>query len=224
MALSFGSKPRRPLHADLFWSTGRSDRYRVCASLVQLAGRVVILTRTALDATRVAGELSRHGVPAASVDHRDFDAAYIRAQVVTDETLVSCARGAARCIVQFDPAGGPRRYRRRVEVLAAPGAAVVTLVVPDREGEARTLLADLDLPDVITGVELAVAERALELAAASAPAAPPAGRSRSTVGAVVGQVRRSVFGAGARVAQLPGAVLGSARGDETPFHGEQRAG
>ncbi len=228
MALSFGSKPRRPLHADLFWSTGRSDRYRVCASLVQLAGRVVILTRTALDATRVAGELSRHGVPAASVDHRDFDAAYIRAQVVSDETLVSCPRGAARCVVHFDPAGGPRRYRRRVELLAAPGAAVVTLVVPDRESEARTLLADLDLPDVITGVELAVAERALELAAAAPASADPSdaalARSRRAVGSVVGQVRRSVFGAGTRMAQLPGTVLGSARGDETAFHGEQRAG
>lgn len=244
MAITLGSKPRRAVRTDLFWSVGRGDRYRLCASLVQLAGQVVIVTRTALDATRVAGELSRHGVPAASVDHRDFDAPYIRARVVTDETLVACARHGVRCVVQFDPAGGPRRYRRRVDLLTTPAAIVVTFVVPEREAEARVLLADLDLPDVLTGPELAVASRALTAAAEVVPARTPGGGRRSgaatggsagggvggvvggvtgAVGGAVGQVRRAVRAARDRVGRPPTLAFGSASGDEASLQRDQRA-
>ena len=245
MALAVGSKSKRQGRTEVFWAVGRVDRYRICAELVQLAGHVVVVCRSQADAARVADELSRHGVPAASIEHRDFAAPHIRAQVVTDETALSCTRNGARCVIQFDPASGPRRYRRRVDLLAAPRAVVVTLVVPEHSKEALVLLADLDLPEVIGGADLAVACRAIAAARddetshakasgtadRSAPhhVLAPLGvlarvtggvlarvtdRARRAVRVVVGLVRDREHGT---------TVRASASGDETAFHGDQRA-
>ena len=167
MALSVGHRTKKQGRTEAFWAVERVERYRLCAELVQVAGHLVIVCRSQADAARVASELSRHGVPAASVDHRDFAQPHVRAQVVTDETALMCARNGAACLVQFDPAAGPRRYRRRIDLLAAAQAFVVTFVVPERSGETRVLLDDLDLHDVIAGADLAVARRALALAVAA---------------------------------------------------------
>lgn len=239
MALSVGSKTKRPARTDLFWAVERVDRYRLCAALVQAAGRVVIVCRTQADAARVAGELSRHGVPAASVEHRDFSAPQVRAQVVTDETALSCVRNGASCVIQFDPATTARRHKRRVELLATSRAVVVTLVVPERVVEARLLLADLGLPDVIGGVDLAVARRALLIAQNTEPAASAVdtadiagpGDHGSGVRVVVGRAAeraRSVVGAAVRTVRdrLPrmGVPLpASAGADQPAVHRDQRA-
>lgn len=245
MALAVGSKSKRQGRTEVFWAVGRVDRYRICAELVQLAGHVVVVCRSQADAARVADELSRHGVPAASIEHRDFAAPHIRAQVVTDETALSCTRNGARCVIQFDPASGPRRYRRRVDLLAAPRAVVVTLVVPEHSKEALVLLADLDLPEVIGGVDLAVACRAIAAArddeTSHAKASGTADRSaprrvlaplgvlaRVTGGVltrVIDRARRVVRAVVARVRDREHGttVRASASGDETAFHGDQRA-
>lgn len=171
MALPVGNRPKRTARTELAWAVERAARIRLCAELVQAAGRVVIVCRRPADATRLAGELSRHGVPAAAVEHRDFSAPHIRAQVVTDETALGCSRNAARCVIHYDPAAGVRRHRRRVDLLAAPEALVVTFVVPERLAEARILLADLDRSDVLTGPDLAGAREALAAARDAAQAA-----------------------------------------------------
>ena len=233
MALSLGNRTKRPGRTEVFWAVERVDRYRLCAELVQVAGRVVIVCRSQADASRVAGELSLHGVPAASVEHRDFAAPRIRARVVTDETALSCDRNEAVCVIQFDPASGPRRYRRRLDLLASPRALVVTLVVPDRAGDARELLNHLDLPDVITGADLAVARRALEIAHAEAEA-EPAHDSGAVDGVSAKRVlsrftghARDALGVAGRLVRRRGDVLGaqmrSTRGDETTIHRDQRA-
>lgn len=239
MALAVGSKSKRQGRTEVFWAVGRVDRYRICAELVQLAGHVVVVCRSQADAARVADELSRHGVPAASIEHRDFAAPHIRAQVVTDETALSCTRNGARCVIQFDPASGPRRYRRRVDLLAAPRAVVVTLVVPEHSKEALVLLADLDLPEVIGGVDLAVACRAIAAArddeTSHAKASGTADRSapRRVLARVTGGVLTRVIDRARRVVRAVVArvrdrehgttVRASASGDETAFHGDQRA-
>ena len=161
MALSVGHRTKRQGRTEAFWAVERLERYRLCAELMQVAGHLVIVCRSQADAARVASELSRHGVPAASVDHRDFAQPHVRAQVVTDETALMCVRNAATCLVQFDPAAGPRRYRRRIDLLAAPQAFVVTFVVPERTSDTRVLLDNLDMRDVIAGADMAVARRAL---------------------------------------------------------------
>jgi hypothetical protein len=231
--VTVGSKPKRPARTELFWALDRVERYRLCAELVQAAGRVVIVCRNQSDASRVASELSLHGVPSASVEHRDFAAPRVRAQVVTDETALGCVRNGSVCVVQFDPAVTARRYRRRVELLAAPRSVVVTFVVPERVGEARALLVDLGLPDVMSGVDLAVARRALLVAqnaepppaavsdddrsaGLGAPAARVAIRARAVLASVVRALRD-------RLPRLSAGVATSARRDQAAVDRDQRA-
>jgi hypothetical protein len=230
VALSVGNRTKRQGRTEVFWAVDRVDRYRLCAELVQLAGHVVIVSRSQPDASRVAGELSRHGVPAASVEHRDFAEPHIRAQVVTDETALTCARNGALCVIQFDPAGGPRRYRRRLDLLATQRALVATLVVPERSAETHELLGHLGLPDVISGADLGVARRALELAqpddtSSGSPGADPSAE-RPLLARLTGRARDAFVAAG-RVVLGRGdefaTQLRSTRGDESAVHRDQRA-
>lgn len=230
MALSVGNRTKRQGRTEVFWAVDRVDRYRLCAELVQLAGRVVIVCRSQADASRVAGELSRHGVPAASIEHRDFAAPRIRAQVVTDETALTCARNGAVCVIQFDPAGGPRRYRRRLDLLASHRALVVSFVVPERADETRELLSHLDLPDVIAGVDLPVARRALEFAHAQAEPSYDGASDGVAAKGVLSRLTdhaRDAFGVAGRLvrgrSEEPGPQLQSARVDESAVDRDQRA-
>jgi hypothetical protein len=150
VVLSAVSRTRRTTASDVFWSVERADRVRLVAELVSLASPTVVFTRSSADATRVAGELSRHGVPAAAIEQRDFNADRVRARVVTDDASFSCPANSAQLLVHFDPATSPRRYRRRFEQVANPQAIVVTLVVPERIDETTELLTRLDEGGEIT--------------------------------------------------------------------------
>jgi hypothetical protein len=161
VALSVVTKFKRPARTELFWAVGRAERLRLSAELVSLAGRAVVFCRSVPESIRVASELSRIGVPAASVEHRDFSSSRIRARVVTDETALSCGRDSTACVIQFDPALTSRRYRRRVDLVANAGATIVSFVVPERESDVRRLLRSLDLPDVLTGPDTAAVAEAL---------------------------------------------------------------
>jgi hypothetical protein len=165
VALSVVTRFRRPARTEFFWAVGRGERLRLCAELVSAAGRAVIFCRTGPDAIRVASELSRIGVPAATVDHRDFSSSRVRARVVTDDTALSCGRDSTSCVIQFDPATTARRYRRRLDMVASEHATVVSFVVPEREDEARRLLRSLDAPELLTGADVPAVADAL----ASAP-------------------------------------------------------
>ena len=156
MVLSAVSRTRRTTASDVFWSVERADRVRLVAELVSLASPSVVFTRNAADATRVAGELSRHGVPAAAIEQRDFHADRVRARVVTDDAGFSCPANSAQLLVHFDPATNPRRYRRRFEQVANPSAIVVTLVVPERIDETTQLLTRLDSGTEITSPDVGV--------------------------------------------------------------------
>jgi hypothetical protein len=184
---------------------------RLCAELVNIAGRAVVFCRTMPDAIRVAGELSRIGVPAASVDHRDFGSSRLRARVVTDETALSCERASTGCVIQFDPASSARRYRRRNDLVANAGATVVSFVVPEREPEARRLLAALDLPDVLTAPDVPAARQAMldgGHAADDNGANAVTGLGHSPIAAA----RRALVAAPHRAAQAGRAVGRRARG------------
>jgi superfamily II DNA/RNA helicase len=161
VALSVVTKFKRPARTELFWAVGRAERLRLSAELISLAGRAVVFCRNVPEAIRVASELSRIGVPAASVEHRDFASSRVRARVVTDETALSVGRDSTSCIIQFDPALTSRRYKRRIDLVANAGATVVSFVVPEREGDVRRLLRSLDLPDVLTGPDTAAVAEAL---------------------------------------------------------------
>ena len=156
MVLSAVSRTRRTLSSDVFWSVERADRVRLVAELVSVASPTVVFTRSSADATRIAGELSRHGVPAAAVENRDFNADRVRARVVTDDANFSCPANSAKLLVHFDPATNPRRYRRRFEQVANPAAMVVTLVVPERIDDATELLTRLDGAPEITSPDVGV--------------------------------------------------------------------
>lgn len=226
---SVANRARPGARTELFWAVERSERYRVCAELATLAGRVVIVARSVADASLIANELSRHGVPAASLENRDFGADYIRAQIVTDETLIKCDRSAAVCVVHFDPAGGPRRYRRRIDLLATKRALVVTFVVPERLDGVGILLASLHRPAELGPVEMAVARRALIIATnvldddESAPHPSAATRltllkERLRIGV---RMRQGLAGVGRRIRHLmPGS---SQSRSESTVHRDQRA-
>jgi hypothetical protein len=156
VVLSAVSRTRRTTASDVFWSVERADRVRLVAELVSLASPTVVFTRSSADATRVAGELSRHGVPAAAIEQRDFNADRVRARVVTDDASFSFPPNSAQLLVHFDPATNPRRYRRRFEQVANPEAIVVTLVVPERIGETTELLNRLDGGGEITKPDISV--------------------------------------------------------------------
>jgi superfamily II DNA/RNA helicase len=161
VALSVVTKFKRPARTELFWAVGRAERLRLSAELISISGRAVVFCRNVPEAIRVASELSRIGVPAAAIEHRDFASSRVRARVVTDETALSCGRHSTSCVIQFDPALTARRYRRRVDLVATTGATVVSFVVPEREGDVRRLLRTLDLPDVLTGPDTAAVADAL---------------------------------------------------------------
>lgn len=154
--LSAVSRARRTSSSDVFWSVERADRVRLVAELVSVASPTVVFTRSAADATRIAGELSRHGVPAAAIEQRDFNADRVRARVVTDDSGFTSPAGSAQLLVHFDPATNARRYRRRFEQVANPAAIVVTLVVPERIDETTQLLTRLDGGGAITSPDVSV--------------------------------------------------------------------
>ena len=154
--LSAVSRARRTSSSDVFWSVERADRVRLVAELVSVASPTVVFTRSSADATRIAGELSRHGVPAAAIEQRDFNADRVRARVVTDDSGFTSPAGSAQLLVHFDPATNARRYRRRFEQVANPDAIVVTLVVPERIDETTQLLTRLDGGGAITSPDVSV--------------------------------------------------------------------
>ena len=156
MVLSAVSRARRTSSSDVFWSVERADRVRLLAELVSVASPTVVFTRSSADATRIAGELSRHGVPAAAIEQRDFNADRVRARVVTDDSGFTSPAGSAQLLVHFDPATNARRYRRRFEQVANPAAIVVTLVVPERIDETTQLLTRLDGGGAITSPDVSV--------------------------------------------------------------------
>ena len=156
MVLSAVSRARRTSSSDVFWSVERADRVRLVAELVSVASPTVVFTRSSADATRIAGELSRHGVPAAAIEQRDFNADRVRARVVTDDSGFTSPAGSAQLLVHFDPATNARRYRRRFEQVANPDAIVVTLVVPERIDETTQLLTRLDGGGAITSPDVSV--------------------------------------------------------------------
>ena len=156
VVLSAVSRARRTSASDVFWSVERADRVRLVAELVSVASPTIVFTRSAADATRIAGELSRHGVPAAAIEQRDFNADRVRARVVTDDSGFTSPAGSAQLLVHFDPATNPRRYRRRFEQVANPAAIVVTLVVPERIDETTQLLTRLDGGGEITSPDVGV--------------------------------------------------------------------
>ena len=197
MALSAVVRSKR-MSNDLFWSIERADRVRVLAELVSLSSPAVVFTRSDADARRLAGELSRHGVPAAAADQRDFASTSLRARVLTDETAAYGSANRAPLLVHFDPALNVRRYRRRHEQVGTPESTVVTMVVPERRDEASRLLARLDAnaaivpADVetvrarcraIAGTESVRSSRRSDaVSAASNFLAAPAGATRRFVG------------------------------------------
>jgi hypothetical protein len=154
VVLSAVSRARRTSASDVFWSVERADRVRLVAELVSVVSPTIVFTRSAADATRIAGELSRHGVPAAAIEQRDFNADRVRARVVTDDSGFTSPAGTAQLLVHFDPATNPRRYRRRFEQVANPAAIVVTLVVPERIDETTQLLTRLDGGGAITSPDV----------------------------------------------------------------------
>ena len=156
LVLAAVSRARRTSSSDVFWSVERADRVRLVAELVSVASPTVVFTRSSADATRVAGELSRHGVPAAAIEQRDFNADRVRARVVTDDSGFTSPAGSAQLLVHFDPATNARRYRRRFEQVANPAAIVITLVVPERIDETTQLLTRLDGGGAITSPDVSV--------------------------------------------------------------------
>jgi superfamily II DNA/RNA helicase len=220
VALSVVTRFKRPARTELFWAVGRAERLRLSAELVSLAGRAVVFCRSVPESIRVASELSRIGVPAASVEHRDFASSRVRARVVTDETALSCGRDSTACVIQFDPALTSRRYRRRVDLVANAGATIVSFVVPEREGDVRRLLRSLDLPDVLTAPDTAAVAESLAApqtdgdpaeGAADTDESPESDGSRarhalSAVRAVARQVPRGVSHAGHAVGRGLGKV------------------
>ena len=166
------------------------------------------MCRTPVEASRVASDLSRAGMPAASVGQRDFGARWIRAQVVTDETLDACRPGADG-VLQLDPAGSPRRHRRRVEAGAAT-ALIVTLVVPEHVGEATRLCERLGHGARLRPADLAEARSLVQATRAERVSAPVTLAAVADEAETVAPAQADAAGLEGAAGRLP-ALVGRAR-------------
>ncbi len=135
-----------------FWRTKSDTRIEDTADLVTAVGRSIVFTRTRHGADRLARQLSRAGVSAVSMHGGrsqgqrtralgSFSSGRASALVATDVAARGIHVDDIACVIHYDLAGDAKDYLHRSGRTGRAGAAglVVTLVMPDKEREARRL-------------------------------------------------------------------------------------
>jgi superfamily II DNA/RNA helicase len=141
------------------------DKVRVAAKIVSSVNRTIIFVRTKRAADRVAGDLRREGVDAASIhgdlrqSHRekalkDFADGKLRALVATDVAARGIHVDDIDVVIHYDPPEDHKDYVHRSGRTARAGESgvVVTLVLWNEELPVKRLLKRLKIDQPIVEV------------------------------------------------------------------------
>lgn len=141
------------------------DKVKVAATIARSATRSIVFVRTKRAADRVASDLRREGVEAASIhgdlrqSHRekalaDFSAGKLHVLVATDVAARGIHVDDVDVVIHFDPPEDAKAYLHRSGRTARAGESgvVVTLVLWNEELEIKRLLKRLKLDQPIVEV------------------------------------------------------------------------
>jgi superfamily II DNA/RNA helicase len=134
------------------------DKVRVAASIIRNSNRTIVFVRTKRAADRVAENLRREGVDAASIHGdlrqsqrekalRDFTDGKLKALVATDVAARGIHVDEVDVVIHYDPPEDHKAYLHRSGRTARAGAngVVATLVLWNEELEVRRLLKRLKI-------------------------------------------------------------------------------
>lgn len=141
------------------------DKVRVAASIIRNSNRTIIFVRTKRAADRVAENLRKEGVDAASIHGdlrqsqrekalRDFTDGNLKALVATDVAARGIHVDEVDVVIHYDPPEDHKAYLHRSGRTARAGATgvVATLVLWNEELEVRRLLKRLKIDQPLVEV------------------------------------------------------------------------
>lgn len=141
------------------------DKVRVAAAIIRNSNRTIVFVRTKRAADRVAENLRREGVDAASIHGdlrqsqrekalKDFSDGRLKALVATDVAARGIHVDEVDVVVHYDPPEDSKAYLHRSGRTARAGAkgVVATLVLWNEELEVKRLLKRLKLDQPIVEV------------------------------------------------------------------------
>ena len=141
------------------------DKVKVAATIILNSNRTIVFVRTKRAADRVADNLRREGVDAASIHGdlrqsqrekalKDFSDGKLKALVATDVAARGIHVDEVDVVIHYDPPEDSKAYLHRSGRTARAGAkgVVATLVMWNEELEVKRLLKRLKLNQPIVGV------------------------------------------------------------------------
>lgn len=141
------------------------DKVKVAAAIICNSNRTIVFVRTKRAADRVADNLRREGVEAASIHGdlrqsqrekalKDFSDGKLKALVATDVAARGIHVDEVDVVIHYDPPEDPKAYLHRSGRTARAGAkgVVATLVMWNEELEVKRLLKRLKLDQPIVEV------------------------------------------------------------------------
>jgi superfamily II DNA/RNA helicase len=141
------------------------DKVKVAATIIRNSNRTIVFVRTKRAADRVAENLRREGVEAASIHGdlrqsqrekalKDFSDGKLKALVATDVAARGIHVDEVDVVVHYDPPEDSKAYLHRSGRTARAGAkgVVATLVMWNEELEVKRLLKRLKLDQPIVEV------------------------------------------------------------------------
>jgi len=141
------------------------DKVKVAATIIRNSNRTIVFVRTKRAADRVADNLRREGVEAASIHGdlrqsqrekalKDFSDGKLKALVATDVAARGIHVDEVDVVIHYDPPEDSRAYLHRSGRTARAGAkgVVATLVMWNEELEVKRLLKRLKLDQPIVEV------------------------------------------------------------------------
>jgi superfamily II DNA/RNA helicase len=148
-----------------FLAVHEMDKVKVAAAIIRSASRTIVFVRTKRAADRVAGDLRREGVQAASIhgdlrqNHRekalgDFGSGRLQALVATDVAARGIHVDDVDVVIHYDPPEDHKDYLHRSGRTARAGESgvVATLVLWNEELPVRRMLTRLGLDQPIVEV------------------------------------------------------------------------
>ncbi len=145
-----------------FWRVSHHDRVATTAEIVRSSTPTIVFTRTRRGADRVARQLDQAGVKAAAIhggrsqSQRTralgaFSTGRVKALVATDVAARGIHVDGVASVVHFDLPADPKDYLHRSGRTARAGAdgIVVSLVMGDQMGDARSIQRAVGLPTTI---------------------------------------------------------------------------
>lgn len=150
-----------------FWSATRDSRRPQTIKALQQATPAIVFTRTKRGADRLAKQLAKAGVTTEAIHGnrnqnqreralKKFADGRVQALVATDVAARGIHVDDVAMVLHYDLPGSDKDYVHRSGRTGRAGAtgAVVTMVMPDQEKDARSIQRALDLPGGSTPMDL----------------------------------------------------------------------